>query len=125
MISSESSSIIEQVQNSLQPQWQELHQAQLECDSQILEDHFIIGLIDGDGCFNLNFLANRKISFGFHITGDLSQKDLFIKIQNKFQCGSIRIKDSGTLRYQVDSFQDICDKIVPFVDQYGLFTIKQ
>lgn len=46
-------------------------------EPQELSDQFVVGLVDGDGCFNINFLAKCDLDLGFHITGDLSQKELF------------------------------------------------
>ena len=89
-----------------------------------IPDHFIIGLVDGDGCFNINFLADGELSFGFHITGGLEQRELFNLVKSKLGCGSVKQKDTGTLRYQVSSFQDMCSKVIPFMSQYEFHTYK-
>jgi len=78
-----------------------------------MQDPFLAGLIDGDGCFSVSFLANKRILLGFHITGACSKSQfrLFLRVKRRFhQCGSITRKrgTSGSYcRYQVDSFRDI------------------
>ena len=89
-----------------------------------LEDQFIMGLIDGDGCFTVNFLADKKLLFGLHITGHTSARELLEKIKHKLHCGVVQVKNKGTLRYQVDSINAIRDQVIPFVDKYKLFTNK-
>ncbi|GJP72837.1 hypothetical protein CLOP_g3591 [Closterium sp. NIES-67] len=96
-----------------------------------LQDLFLVGLIDGDGCFSVSFLANKRILLGFHITGALtkSQLRLFFRVKRRFdQCGSITRKrgtsSKSYCRYQVDSFRDIKKCIVPFMDQHTLYTEK-
>jgi LAGLIDADG endonuclease len=92
--------------------------------SGTVTDQFIIGLVDGDGCFNINFLAEGELSFGFHITGGLEQRELFNLVKSKLGCGSVKQKATGTLRYQVSSFQDMCSKVIPFMSQYEFHTYK-
>lgn len=94
-----------------------------------LQDPFIGGLIDGDRCFSVSFLANKRILLGFHITGACSKSQfrLFFRVKRRLLCGSItrKRKASGSYcRYQVDSFEDIIKYIVPFMDQQTLYTEK-
>ena len=83
-----------------------------------------MGFIDGDGCFTVNFLGDNKLWFGFHITGHTSARELLEKVKHKLNCGVVKVKNKGTLRYQVDSINAIRDQIIPFVYKYKLFTNK-
>ena len=97
---------------------------------RLLEDEFIVGLIDGDGCFFVSFLANNKIKLGFHITVAFteSQVRLFQLVKDCFgQCGVIQKKHKGPktyCRFQLDSFSVIQKQIIPFMDKYNLYTEK-
>lgn len=93
----------------------------------ILKDQFIIGLIDGDGCFNINFLKNAKLKFEFQIIGDLSQKDLFLKIKNKFNSGTIQKEGINTLKYKINGKKQILSSIIPFMEiqEHKLYTEKK
>lgn len=84
-----------------------------------IQDQFIIGLIDGDGCFNINFKKNAIIRFGFQITGDLSNKRLFEEIKNYLNCGSIQQEgNKNILVYKVTGTQEIKNKIIPFMEKF-------
>jgi hypothetical protein len=96
----------------------------VEVNRSIPEDQFIMGLIDGDGSFSISFMSNCELDFDFHITGDLSQRELFSMIQSKLSCGYITVKGTGTLRYEVNNFYDICSKVIPFVSKYEFHTLK-
>lgn len=89
-----------------------------------LTEPFLIGLIDGDGCFSVSFGANRKLSLGFHITGHISVKPLFDKVQSLLNCGQVRDKSATEVRYQIDNFTDMRDILIPLVDQYDLHSTK-
>ena len=54
-----------------------------------------MGLIDGDGCFTVNFLADKKLLLGFHITGHTSAIELLEKV--KLNCGVVKVKNKETL----------------------------
>lgn len=49
-----------------------------------LDENFLIGLIDGDGCFSVSFKANKELQLGFHISGHVSSEELFLKIRDTF-----------------------------------------
>jgi LAGLIDADG endonuclease len=54
-----------------------------------LTDQFIIGLIDGDGCFAVIFESTGKIRFNFHISQDPSQEALLREVMKYLECGTI------------------------------------
>lgn len=90
-----------------------------------LNDQFLIGLIDGDGSFNISFKANKKIQFGFHITQDQASLNLLKKIQDLFNCGSINEKKTANyIRYQIDNINLIYTVLIPFIDKYIFHTNK-
>lgn len=83
-----------------------------------LTSEFIIGLIDGDGSFYVSFAKDRKIKFGFNITGSIRDKVLFNDVKEELGCGTIRVLSPTALRYNIESIKAIRDKLVPFVDKY-------
>lgn len=98
-------------------------------------DQFIVGLIEGDGCFSVSFPSSHtarlgKILFTFHITGALTenQLSLFRGVQEHFaHCGKITSKHNQLgkyCRYEVNSLADIRKHIIPFMDKYTLYTPK-
>jgi hypothetical protein len=43
-----------------------------EIKDYLLDPHFLVGLIEGDGSFHISFGAKRVLDFGFHITQHIS-----------------------------------------------------
>jgi len=89
-----------------------------------LDSHFLVGLIEGDGCFNISFLANRVLDFGFHITQHISSLPLLEKVQQLLGCGSLRYKSDTVIRYQIDSLNEIQQILLPFMSKHQLHSVK-
>jgi len=95
-------------------------------------ESWIVGFIDGEGCFCVSFTEKANLSLGIEVRASfsVSQKKHSIfalqKIEDYFQCGGIRFcKKDGTNKYEVRNFNDLTTKIIPFFKHYSLFTQKQ
>lgn len=87
----------------------------------LLTDQFIVGLIDGDGSFNVSFHAHAKLRFEMQITGDRSQETLFRQIQQRLGCGFLRVEHrKNVLKYQVIGGKQIAKYVLPFMAGDGL-----
>jgi hypothetical protein len=54
-----------------------------------ITDDFLIGLIEGDGCFGVGFKANAKIEVFFHITQSLTTESKILLNQCNQYLGNI------------------------------------
>jgi hypothetical protein len=88
-----------------------------------LTESFIVGLIDGDGCFAVVFESTGKIRFNFHISQDLSQEALLREVMKYLECGTIQYKKEIT-RFNVIGTKQLREKIIPFMDRNVLHTKK-
>jgi hypothetical protein len=94
-----------------------------------LNDAWISGFTDAEGCFNVSILANTRYSLGYVIKMRyiLDQKDSNILeiIRNLFKQGkvSIRTKTDGVYRYTVTGFKS-CNTIKYYFFTFPLFTKK-
>jgi hypothetical protein len=52
-----------------------------------LDENFLIGLIEGDGCFNISF--GEKLQISFHITQHITYLPLLEKVKELLGCGRI------------------------------------
>ena len=61
-----------------------------------------------------------------HITQSIKSIKVLQIIKDYFNCGVIKIdnKKSNTMKYQVSSYKEIANKIIPFLDKYPLLTSK-
>lgn len=89
-----------------------------------LTEEFLIGLIDGDGCFNISFGKTKKLILGFHITQHISSFQLLEKVKELLGCGVINKKSTSVIRFQIDNFKDISSILIPFIEKFQLHTNK-
>lgn len=81
---------------------------------QKLTDDWIVGFVDGDGCFKNSFVVSQN---------ERSVSVLYA-LKNRFQCGSVN-KAGGNMReYRVKKKEDLKKYILPFFDHHPLQTLK-
>ena len=97
---------------------------------------WIVGFIDGEGCFSVSLHKNSTTKLGWQIMPEFvatqGEKSLeaLRDLQNFFKCGHIFINKrhdnhNGNLyRYCVRSFQDLKEIIIPFFIENKLHTSK-
>ena len=100
-------------------------------------DFFLVGFIDGEGCFSVSFRKLERLTLGIEVRPSFSvgQKktnanlELLKKIQTRFQGGNIRIdknkKDSVLYKYETRSLDHIKKEIIPFFKKHTLQTEKK
>lgn len=92
---------------------------------------FVRGLIDGDGSFNISFATTRRrIVANFTVVMEISSSPaLAATILNQlvefFKCGTVYSLPSAAARYQVQSIDEILDKILPVLNNTEFNTKKQ
>ena len=109
--------------------------ANMQIDEEILPPDYISGLVDGEGCFALNFRRDKRherrgnpeyfywvIKFVIVLRND--DKDLLEKVRNTFDCGHITVSKNQA-RYCVDRIGDLRENIVPFFVRHPLYGKKR
>jgi len=75
---------------------------------------FIIGLIDGDGSFNISFHYSRKrIVVNFTVIQDLASVSVLEELKIFLNCGTIYRLPSAAARFQVENIDSILTNIYP------------
>ena len=112
---------------------------QLRADNQQgrLEPWWIVGFVDGEGCFSISVFKNSTTKLGvqvfpeFVVTQGAKSLSTLEYLQEFFQVGRIyenKRNDNhkeSLYRYCVRSLRDIQEKIIPFFHEYQLNTAKQ
>ena len=112
---------------------------QIRADNQQgrLDPWWIVGFVDGEGCFSISIFKNVTSKSGFQVFPEFvvtqGAKSLTVlkELQSFFNCGKIyenRRADNhreNLYRYCVRSLSDIQEKIIPFFEEYSLLTAKQ
>jgi len=103
-----------------------------------LNDNYIAGFVDGEGCFALNYRADRRYDgdgnklYEYHywktefaIVLHPSDAALLHLIKDKLGVGNISFKRAGDqVRYSVQNTTELNNTIVPFFEKNSLFGTK-
>lgn len=99
-----------------------------------LNAQWIVGFVDGEGCFNLDVHVKSDMKWGIQMQPEFSvvQNEIDVQIlhalKDYFQCGTVSVnrKDKHGTRYQyrVKSVKDLKEKILLFFEKHKLKTKK-
>ena len=102
-----------------------------------LDPWWIVGFVDGEGCFSVSTFKNKTCSSGYQtlyefvITQGEKSRESLERVQEFFQCGNIYLNrrydnhHENILRYCVRRQDDLKKIIIPFFNKYPLCTAKR
>ena len=102
-----------------------------------LEIGWVVGFIDGEGCFSVSLHKNPTTQIGWQIMPEFvatqgeKSLDALRKLETFFSCGRIFVNrrydnhNENLYRFCVRSFKDLEEKVVPFFKQHPLQTAKR
>ncbi len=103
---------------------------QQETASRRLEPQWVVGFVDGEGCFCVSIHRNPYVrqtrGWQLHPVFQVYQHErhrtVLEELRTFFGCGSIRPKgpNSSVSTYSVDGLRDLDERIVPFFTRYPL-----
>jgi Cytochrome c oxidase subunit III/LAGLIDADG endonuclease len=87
---------------------------------------WLVGFVDGEGCFYLKITKNKQVKLVFSISQHSRDKILFNIIKNYLNCGIIEEVSTrpNTVNLVVYKLEDILTKIVPIFEENSLITQK-
>lgn len=100
-------------------------------------ENWIVGFVDGEGCFSVSIFKNRTTSSGwqvlpeFVVTQGAKSVSVLIEMQNFFKCGRVFVNRrhdnhrEDVYRYCVRAIKDLRETIIPFFDANPLRTAKR
>ena len=99
-----------------------------------LEAQWIVGFVDGEGCFHIAINKNDTMTSGYQVLPEFTvvQHDKDVKVLHAlkayFGCGVVRVnrkdKTSTRMAYRVRSVRHLLDIISPFFLEHQLKTQK-
>ena len=99
--------------------------------SSHLEAQWVVGFVDGEGCFYIGINPHPEMSIGFQVLPEFTvvqhKKDIQIlyALKSFFGCGVIRINHGDRMAYRVRGFDHLIDRIIPFFEEHSLKTKKK
>jgi hypothetical protein len=95
-----------------------------------LEAQWIVGFVDGEGCFHVGINPHAEMSVGYQVLPEFTvvqhERDIQIlhALKAYFGCGVVRRNHGDRMAYRVRSQEHLLQKIVPFFMAHPLKTKK-
>lgn len=98
---------------------------------------WIIGYVDGEGCFSVSLFRNKTTKFGwqvfpeFVVTQSEKSRESLEVVRKFFNCGKIYMNrrfddhNEALCRYCVRSKKELTERIIPFFEENQLMTAKR
>ena len=96
-----------------------------------LNAQWIVGFVDGEGCFYVKIHKNQEMKLGVQVLPELTviQHEVDIKVlyglKAYFGCGVVRKNHENRFVYRVRGHENLRLKILPFFEKHKLKTRKR
>ena len=91
--------------------------------------YYLAGFTDGEGSFNISFRRRQdyKLPWKISLCFNISQKDKVILalFKHHLGCGTLRGRPDGVWYYEVNNFNAIREKVVPFFKRFQFLSAKK
>ncbi len=95
-----------------------------------LDAQWIVGFVDGEGCFHIGINPHSSMATGFQVLPEFTvvQHRRNIKVlyalKAYFDCGVVRVNHGDRMAYRVRSIEHLAHRICPFFLKHPLKTSK-
>ena len=95
-----------------------------------LEAQWIVGFVDGEGCFHVGINKHPDMKVGYQVLPEFTvvqhEKDVQIlhAFKSYFGCGVVRSNHGDRMAYRVRSQQHLLQHVIPFFEKHKLKTKK-
>ena len=96
-----------------------------------LETQWIVGFVDGEGCFHVGINPHDDMSTGFQVLPEFTvvqhERDVHIlhALKAHFGCGVVRVNHGDRMAWRVRSKEHLLERIIPFFMRHSLKTKKK
>lgn len=96
-----------------------------------LEPQWIVGFVDGEGCFFVGINANATLTQKKQVLPEFvvvqHKKDIAVlhALKNYFKCGVVRVNHGDRMCYRVRKHANFMQFILPFFEKHKLKTKKR
>ena len=98
--------------------------------SSRLNPEWMVGFIDGEGCFHIGISKHADLRSGYQILPELTvvqhqrDVDLLYELRSTMNCGVVRRNHGDRFCWRVRSLKNLIEIIIPFFDKYPLKSKK-
>ena len=96
-----------------------------------LDAQWIVGFVDGEGCFHIGINTNEEMSTGYQILPEFTvvqhERDVQVlhALKSFFGCGVVRKNNGDRMAYRVRGIEHLRQIILPFFIEHPLKTKKR
>ena len=96
-----------------------------------LEAHWVVGFVDGEGCFFVGINPHSEMTSGFQVLPEFTvvqhQRDIQLlhALKQFFGCGVVRSNHAERMAYRVRSLDHLNERIIPFFEKHPLKSKKR
>jgi hypothetical protein len=90
-----------------------------------LTDQWIVGFVDGDGCFRVYKQKSGSNRYIFVVSQDKRSIEVLYALKSKFGCGSVNRAGGNMREYRVTDKDQLTNIILPFFKKNPLQTVKK
>ena len=102
-----------------------------EKDFMDLNTQWVVGFVDGEGCFHIGINQNQEMKLGVQVLPELTvvqhevDKQVLYALKKYFGCGVVRKSHGNKLCYRVRGHKNLLEKVIPFFEKHQLKTRKR
>ena len=96
-----------------------------------LNAQWIVGFVDGEGCFHIGINKNDTMKLGVQVLPEFTvvqhevDEQVLYALKAYFKCGVIRKNHGTRLSYRVRGQENLFQRIIPFFEKHQLKTRKR
>ena len=96
-----------------------------------LDAQWIVGFVDGEGCFHVSINPHPEMSAGFQVLPEFTvvqhERDVQVlhALKAYFGCGVVRKNNGDRMGYRVRGHEHLSKNIVPFFEKHPLKSRKR
>jgi hypothetical protein len=96
-----------------------------------LESQWIVGFVDGEGCFHVGVNPHPDMKAGFQVLPEFTvvqhERDVQVlhALKAHFGCGVVRRNHGDRMAYRVRSKEHLLQRVIPFFEKHPLKTRKR
>ena len=96
-----------------------------------LDAQWIVGFVDGEGCFHVGINPNPEMATGFQVLPEFTvvqhERDVQVlhALKSYFGCGVVRKNNGDRMAYRVRGHDHLSKNIIPFFEKHPLKSRKQ
>ncbi len=96
-----------------------------------LEAQWIVGFVDGEGCFQIGINSHPEMKAGFQVLPEFTvvQHERNVQVLHAlkahFGCGVVRKNHGDRMAYRVRGRDHLLERVIPFFEKHPLKTRKR